>query len=217
MHAITALRILQGFPSKLSQTAFSILISDSVALQEKSNYTLPACPHLKINRTCTRCLVFFLSLLSSSSPAGKCAVSNNTTAMLWRDVISGPPEAIAVKGHSENRSTWPTPVDLISALGLKHAFLELKRGKIPKANSNGVPYLPDRVLATFHVYYHFDPHHHPARCILQITYYIGEEKRLWEIKSLAWGCKSSLLARNLIHVWLQGQFVHLLCYSNIDT
>lgn len=161
--AVTALRILQGFPGKLSKTAFSILISDSIAIQEKSNYKPPACPHLKINHTCTRCLVFFPFL--SSSPVGKCAVPNNSTAMLCRDRMSVPPEATAAKGHStENWSTWPTRGRFDFYLGIKAwIFLELKRGKIPKANSYGVPYLPDRVLATFHIYYHIDPHHHPAR------------------------------------------------------
>lgn len=136
MDATTALRIPQGFPSQLSKTAFSILISDSVALQEKSNYKLPACPHLKINCTCTRCLVFFPSFFFLP-PAAKCVVSNNTPAMLWWDRMSVPPEVTEVKGYSLPQKIGPLDplgVDLISALGLKDEYLELERRQIPKAN-----------------------------------------------------------------------------------
>lgn len=65
----TALRIPQGFPYEFSKSAFSILISDSTPIQEKSNYKLPACPQLQINCTWNRCLGF--SLLSFFLPCRK--------------------------------------------------------------------------------------------------------------------------------------------------
>lgn len=77
----------------------------------------------------------FLSFLFSSSPAAKCAVSNNTPAMLCWDRMSVSPEATEVKGYSSPQKIGPPGIDLISALGLKHEYLELKKGKIPKANS----------------------------------------------------------------------------------
>ena len=76
----------------------------------------------------------FLSFLSSSSPAGKYVVSNNTPAMLCRDRTSVSPEATEVKGYSSPQkigSLDPLGIDLISALGLKHAYPELKRRKNP--------------------------------------------------------------------------------------
>ena len=52
--------------------------------------------------------------------------------------MSVSPEATEVKGDSSPQKIGPLDqlgIDLISALGLKHEYLELKKGEIPNANS----------------------------------------------------------------------------------
>ena len=129
MDAAAALRILQGFPSKLSKTAFSILISDSVALQEKSNYKLPACPHLKINCTCTRCLVFFLSFLLPPLQESMRFLITPLLCCGWTGCQFHLRLQQRKGFQQKNGPLDRLGVDLISVLGLQHECFELKRGK----------------------------------------------------------------------------------------
>jgi hypothetical protein len=152
----------------------------------------------------------FFFPFSSSSPAGKCVVSNNTPAMWWEAMRHFHPKLQIRKLFHGNFLTWLTWGRFDFYSRIKTWTLGIRKRALPKINGYWVTYLTDKGLATLHAYYLIDHYIHQAGKEYTVTTYREWGKRLWEVPSLTWdGKNSSWRTRSWTHI-------HLLCYSTIN-